>query len=102
MIPNLPKYNGTIAIVITNDGKVVLKSKFKDGSSMLEDLRETAGNIYEVIGSGSGDKLRIDPSTGDLQFLDDDGLIRVVSRLGNRGTVYLFWEIGGQFTYFLS
>ena len=83
MIPNQPKYNRTMAIVITNDGKTMLKSKFSDGSSSTNELREAAGNIYEKIGSGSGDKYRIVPSTGALQLLDEDGLIRVASRLEN-------------------
>ena len=83
MLPNLSKYNGTMAIVIANDGKVVLKSKFNDGSSSINELRETAGSIYEKIGSGSGDKYRIVPSTGNLQLLDKDGLIRIATRLEN-------------------
>ena len=83
MIPSQPKYNQTMAIVITNDGKVMLKSKFNDGSSSINELREAAGNIYEEIGSGYGDKYRIVPSTGDLQLLDEDGLIRVAPRLEN-------------------
>ncbi len=83
MIPNRPKYNHIIAIVITDDGKVVRKSKFGDGSSGISELREATGGIYEEIGSGSGDKYRIIPSTGNLQLLDEDGLIRVATRLEN-------------------
>ncbi|MFQ5799541.1 MAG: hypothetical protein ACE5H0_12735 [Bacteroidota bacterium] len=83
MIPNMPKYNHTMAIVVADDGKVVLKSKFGDGSSKTSELREPAGGIYEEIGSASGDKYRIIPSTGNLQLLDEDGLIRVATRLEN-------------------
>ena len=83
MIPNLPEYNRTMAIVITNDGKVMLKSKFSDGSSSINELREIMGNIYEQIGSDHGDKYRIVPSSGELQLLDEDGLIRVAGRLEN-------------------
>ena len=83
MIPNVPKYNYIMAIVITNDGKVMLKSKFNDGSSSTNKLREAAGNIYEEIGSSYGDKYRIVPSTGNLQLLDEDNLIRVATRLEN-------------------
>ena len=83
MIPNVPKYNYIMAIVITNDGKVMLKSKFNDGSSSINELREAAGNIYEEIGSSYGDKYRIVPSTGNLQLLDEDNLIRVATRLEN-------------------
>ena len=83
MIPNLPEYNRTITIVIADDGKILLTSNFKDGSSSVNELREALGGIYEVIGSSSGDKYRFVASTGDLQLLDDDGLIRVASRLKN-------------------
>ena len=83
MVPNMPKHNGTMAIVITNDGKVVLKSKFNDGSSIINELREAPGGIYVAIGSSSGDKYRVIPSTGNLQLLDNDGLVRVATRLEN-------------------
>ena len=83
MIPNLSNYNRTMAIAIADNGTVVLKSNFKDGSSNMNELREVAGSIYEKIGSGPGDKYRIVPSTGDLQLLDRDGLIRVATRLEN-------------------
>ena len=83
MIPNMPKYNRTMAIVISNDGRTLLRAEFGDGSSSTNELRETAGNIYEKIGSATGDKYRIVMSTGDLQLLDQDGLIRVAVRLEN-------------------
>lgn len=83
MIPNMPKFNHTMAIVVGDDGKVVLQSKFGDGSSKTSQLREAAGGIYETVGSGSGDKYRIIPSNGNLQLLDNDGLIRVATRLEN-------------------
>lgn len=83
MIPNLPEYNRTIGIVIADDGKVLLTSNLRDGSSSVNELREMSGGIYEVIGSSTGDKYRIVPSTGNLQLLDDDGLIRVANRLEN-------------------
>ncbi len=83
MLPNMPKYNRTMTIGVTDDGKVVLKSKFGDGSSSTNELREAAGGIYEKIGSHSGDKYRIIPSNGNLQLLDDDGLVRVGTRLEN-------------------
>jgi hypothetical protein len=72
-----------MAIVVANDGKVVLKSKFGDGSSKTSELREVAGGIYEQIGSAFGDKYRIIPSSGNLQLLDKDGLVRVATRLEN-------------------
>ena len=83
MIPGAPRYNRTMAIVIAEEGKVVLKSQFGDGSSSTNELREAAGGIYEKIGSPNGDKYRIIPGTGNLQLLDDDGLVRVAARLEN-------------------
>ena len=82
MVPNSPKYNRTITIVVTNDGRVAIKSNFKDGSSNTNELREAAG-VYVVIGSSYGDKYRIVPGSGELQLLDDDGFIRVAARLEN-------------------
>ena len=73
-----------MAIVIADNGKVVLQSQFRDGSSSTtRELREAAGSIYEKIGSTYGDKYRIIPSTGNLQLLDEDGLVRVAARLEN-------------------
>lgn len=83
MIPSSPEYNRTMAIVVVNDGEVVLRSKFGDGSSDVRELREAAGYIYEVVGSRAGDKYSVVSSTGNLQLLDDDGLIRVATRLEN-------------------
>lgn len=83
MVPNLPQFNRTIAIIIADDGKVLLMSNFNDGSSSVNELREAPGNIYEMMDSSSGDKYRIVANTGDLQLLDDDGLIRIASRLEN-------------------
>ena len=83
MIPSNPQYNRTMAIVVTNDGRVVLQSTFNDGSTSVNELREAPSGIYEKIGSGSGDKYRVVPSSGDLQLLDNDGLVRVARRLEN-------------------
>ena len=83
MMPNIPKYDSILSIFITSDGKVILKAEYGDGSSGMYELRERVGNIYEKIGSSFGDKYRIVPSTGNLQLLDDDGLIRVATRLEN-------------------
>ena len=83
MVPGTPQYNRIMTIVVADEGKVVLKSQFGDGSSSRNELREAAGGIYEKIGSPHGDKYRIIPGTGNLQLLDDDGLIRVAARLEN-------------------
>ena len=82
MIPNMPKYNRTMAIVVADD-RVLLKSEFGDGSSSVNELREAGGGVYEKTGSATGDKYRIVSNTGELQLLDQDGLIRIAARLEN-------------------
>ena len=67
MVPNMPKHNQTMAIVITDGGKVMLKSSFGDRSS---------GDIYEKIGSRHGDKYRIVSSTGKMPSLNNAGSVR--------------------------
>lgn len=83
MIPNNSKYNRTMAIVITSSGNLVLKSNFNDGSSSMNELREAPAGVYEKVESSSGDKYRIVQNTGDLQLLDNDGLVRIAVRLEN-------------------
>ena len=82
MLPNSPKYNRTMAIVITNDGK---RSQFQVSMMVPQSTNELGKHrwVYLKTGSGSGDKYRVVPSTGELQLLDGDGLIRVASRLEN-------------------
>ncbi len=83
MVPKMPQFNAVLTIVITNDGSAEIRSKFRDGSSGANALREAAGGFYEKIGSEFGDKYRIVPTTGDLQLVDNDGLIRIAVRLEN-------------------
>jgi hypothetical protein len=40
--------------------------------------------MFEIVDSPSGDRYRIVPASGDLQLIDNDGLIRVARRLENR------------------
>lgn len=84
MIPAMPKYNAVLTIVITNDGTAEIRSKFGDGSSGTNALREATGGFYEKIGSGVGEKYRVVPTTGNLQLIDNDGLIRIAVRLENK------------------
>ena len=79
----MPHKNATMAIVVTDGGTVVLRRAFADGSSLQQKLRERPGGIYEQVGSAWGDKYRIVAGTGNLQLIDDDGLIRVATRLEN-------------------
>ena len=80
-LPSLPQHNSVMTIVITDEGKVMLRERFADGSALEEELREAAGGIYEM--AGTDDKFRIVPSTGNLQLIDNDGLIRTAIRLEN-------------------
>ena len=72
----MPKHNQTMAIVITDGAKVMLKSSFGDRSSSTNELREASGDIYEKIGIRHGDKYRIVSSTGKMQLLNNAGLVR--------------------------
>ncbi len=79
----MPQYNGIMEIVITDDGAIELRTRYGDGSSAVSELNEQSGGIYAAIGSSSGDKYRIVSADGNLQLLDNDGLIRVATRLEN-------------------
>ena len=72
-----------MTITLSDDGTVMLTSKFGDGSSLVDKLRERPNGILEKIGSPYGDKVRIVPSDGNLQLFDRDGLIRGAARLEN-------------------
>ena len=70
-------------LTLRDDGQIVLFSEFGDDSSLLDDIRERPNGVFEKVGSPYGDKYRIVPSDGNLQLIDNDGLIRVASRLEN-------------------
>ena len=86
MLPNVPRANRRMTLTVKNDGMVVLHSHFGDGSKGEEKLRELGGDIYAVVDSRWGDKYRIALSSGELQILDNDGLIRTAKRLENKPT----------------
>ena len=81
MIPNNSKYNRLMEIVITDNGEDWLNSNFVVGSSGKNRLRELSGGFYKK--KDGNDKYRVVPNDGSLQLLDNDGLIRVASRLEN-------------------
>lgn len=83
MVPNAPDFNGTMSLVITDDGTPEMRTKFNDGSNRTVPLSEEGNEVYKEIGSRFGDGFRIVPSTGNLQLLDNDGLIRTAKRLEN-------------------
>ena len=79
----MPKYNSVITILIDDQGNAEGRTKNNDGSSGRKKLKELSGNIYAKVGSNTGDKYRVVSSSGDLQLLDKDGLIRTAKRLEN-------------------
>ena len=83
MLPTMPQYNGIMEIVITDDGSIELRTRYGDGSSVISKLEEQRDGFYADIESTHGDKFRIIPADGNLQLLDNDGLIRVAVRLEN-------------------
>lgn len=83
MIPTMPQFNNTMTIVLNDMRDTVLKRNFADGSSKIDTLHELPNGIYEKSNSAQGDKYKIKPNNGDLQLLDNDGLIRIAKRLEN-------------------
>lgn len=81
-LPTMPQYNSILKIVVTRDGDAEMRTRFADGSRTVTKLRKEDRGIYVAIGSRSGDKYRIEPD-GSLHLLDNDGLVRVATRLAN-------------------
>lgn len=81
LIPNMPKYNRVMSIVITDKGVAELRSDFNDGSGSVEELRERSSDKYESTEAQSGERYRIISENGDLQLIDEDGPIRTAQRL---------------------
>lgn len=82
-IPNMPKWYLIHTILISDDGIPMHRLNAGDGSSTESVLLELGNETYAEQGDQHGDKYRIVPSTGQLQLLDNDGLIRTASRLEN-------------------
>ena len=83
MLPGTPRFNGIMSIVVADDGSLHLKLAYREGEPLIRELREAGGGVYHVVDSQAGDRYRIVQSTGNLQLLDGDGLIRVAARLEN-------------------
>ncbi len=83
MIPNMPQMNSVLTLVVPSSGAPIMKAEFGDGSTTEDTLVEKPGNVFEKAGSSFGDKYRIVTSTGNLQLLDNDGIIRTAERLEN-------------------
>lgn len=82
-LPSLPQYNGILSIVVKDDGAVELRRRYGDGSSGITMLTELGNSTYAAVSSNSGDKYRIVSADGNLKLLDEEGLIRVATRLSN-------------------
>jgi hypothetical protein len=86
MIPLMPQHNAIITIRLNSDGLAEGHIAFGDRSELTRSLREVSGDMFEIVDSRSGDKYRIVAASGDLQLLDNDGLIRIARRLENKPT----------------
>ena len=73
----------TIEFVIVADGALLMRRAFSDGSSDEVPLEELGGEVYAEVDADFGERYRIVGSSGELQLLDDDGLIRTARRLEN-------------------
>lgn len=87
MIPDSDSMNRLIVIRVGGEGGTIVHSEFFDGSVADQPLMEETGNIFAVQDSPSQDRYRVVPSTGDLQLLDADGLIRTARRMENSGPI---------------
>lgn len=82
-VPNMPRFNRVMTIVLLQDERVELRSEFNDGSSSVRELQELSGNMYALTDSQFGERYRVIPADGSLQLLDEDGLVRTATRLEN-------------------
>ena len=77
------KSHRIVTLTLRDDGSLVLVSKFVTGNWLRQEIRELPNGIFEKIGNPYKEKVRIIPSDGHLQLLDENGLIRVATRLEN-------------------
>jgi hypothetical protein len=81
-IPTLPQYNSILEIVISDGGAIELRIRNGDGTRTVTALSELGGGIYEVTGSSTGAKYRVEPD-GSLALLNYEGFARLAIRLGD-------------------
>lgn len=82
-VPNFRGADNTITIVIRGTDALALRL-FRDGSSQEQALVEHSGGVFAVVDNPRGDRFRIVPNNGELQLIDNDGLIRIARRLENQ------------------
>jgi hypothetical protein len=83
MVPNNSRYNRVMTVYKTDDDAAMLRSVFADGSETRSELKERPSGEYLKVGSTHGDRYRVDKSSGNLRLIDNDGLIRVATRIGD-------------------
>ena len=79
--PSMPQYNGIIELVSTDAGVLQARFRFADGSEVTQQVRKKSKTTYEVINSTWREQYRVVPRTGDLELIDQDGIIRTAKRL---------------------
>lgn len=79
-----PGMVGILELNIGDGGAIFLSRAFSDGSGSTNQMEELGNDVYAEPDSAWGEKYRIVPSTGELQLIDDDGLIRTARRLENQ------------------
>jgi len=83
LVPNIPTMRAEITIKVLEGGEAVADLRFFDGSDLRRRLIEQSGGIFRVADSTFGDRYRVVPGNGELQLIDNDGLIRTARRLEN-------------------
>jgi hypothetical protein len=78
-----PGLSAIMQISADNSGSVGMRVSYSDGSGAEFALDELGAEVYAEPDNSWGERYRIVPATGELQLLDDDGLIRTASRLEN-------------------
>ncbi len=82
-VPNIRDFDRVITIRLSEQGKLESYSQFADGSELVQELEEMSGSVFSIRESAYGDKYRVSGNSGELQLLDNDGLIRTAARLEN-------------------
>ena len=77
----MPIYNGILEIVELDSGAIELRRSYGDGSSGTSALTRLDEATYVLVDSASGDKFRTKSSDGHLDLLDNEGFIRLATRL---------------------